>query len=42
MRKREGYASAKEKSLKKSENKGEGACLEPRWPYYWRPGGRSF
>lgn len=26
-----------EKSLKKSENKGEGACLLPRWPYYyWR------
>lgn len=25
-----------EKSLKKSENKGEGACLLPRWPYHWR------
>lgn len=27
-------AFAKEKSLKKSENKGEGACLLPRWPYH--------
>lgn len=25
-----------EKSLKKSENKGEGACLLPRWPCHWR------
>lgn len=25
-----------QKSLKNSENKGEGACLLPRWPYYWR------
>lgn len=29
-------ASVKEKSLKKSENKGEGACLLPRWPCHWR------
>lgn len=35
-RKRQSSASAKEKSLKKPENKGEGACLLPRWPYHWR------
>lgn len=35
-RERERVASAKEKSLKKSENKREGACLMPRWPCYWR------
>lgn len=29
-------ASVKEKSLKKSENKGEGACLLARWPCHWR------
>lgn len=35
-RKRQSSESAKEKSLKKPENKGEGACLLPRWPYHWR------
>lgn len=25
-----------EESLKKSENKGEGACLLPRWLCHWR------
>lgn len=34
--KERGSVSAKEKSLKKSENKGEGACLLPRWLCHWR------